>query len=569
MKINKFAAMLCLVSALSSGIASCSKDGDTIYTSGAPETTIEGTNSDIVLDSENLGALVLTVYWNENGNISLSDPEVAPPANAATNTIQMATDETFANPVEETMAGGVYMRQYTCSELNSIASRLGIEGGTTSPLYIRVKTLVGVNLTPSFSNVMCVNLTPYFIDMSLGFVLDASQADTGITLASPELNGVYTGFIGASSWFNWWLREGNNTIWGNYGEDGKVFVIDNTLSDTAPWNFWFPGIAGCYYTTVDTPAREWSALLIPALTVSGDINGDMVYDRKSNKWTYTFNAEAKTYNISISGTGKLYNTSTGTDDQAAIDTPVGFGGSSDRLTFGSAASSVSVAVATAGETTLTLDLNDPMKWTVTAGAGGAGPVVEVPKLLYMSGIYGDWTFDYYLKLYNEDNQTYGGVAPVDSEWGYKLYPEANNWDLFYTMVDGGNAYEGNLTMEGDGNIAAPEAGLYLFDVNIGDLKYRVYPVNSVSYSGLNDDWNIYPMTATDQPGVYTAEVEKTANTPWGVKILINENWDLFFGGGSGELLLYRDGFDGDNDFANGTLILTVDLVKGTYNYTSK
>jgi hypothetical protein len=77
------------------------------------------------------------------------------------------------------------------------------------------------------------------------------------------------------------------------------------------------------------------------------------------------------------------------------------------------------------------------------------------------------------------------------------------------------------------------------------------------------------MEATATPGVYQATVQKSANTPWGVKILINDSWDLVFGGGSGTLRLYQDGFDGDNDLANGTYILTVDLCKATYSYTAK
>lgn len=552
-------------------LASCSKDGDTIYTSGADSAAVEGTSENIVLDKDNLGALVLTVYWNDNGNITLSDPEVAAPSGAATNVLQLATDETFAQTYEETMAKGVYTRQFTCSELNSIMNRLGVEGGTTSPLYIRVRTTLGENIPAVLSNVLSTNVTPYFIDMSKGFVLDASQVDTGVTLTSQNLDGVYTGFMGAAAWYNWWLREGNNVTWGNLGEDGKPFYLDNTDSDIEPWNFWFPGVSGCYYVVVDTPAREWSALAIPALTLGGDLSGEMTYDRKANKWTYVFNAEARTYNVTIAGAAKLYNVATGTDDAAALDSTAAFGGSADNLTFGENGSSIAFAVAQSGETTLTLDLTDPTKWTLTAGAGSEGPVEEVPQYLYLSGVYGDWNFDWYLRLYNEDNRTYGGVLPVNSEWGYKMYPEANNWDLFYTMVDGGTPYEGSLATEGTGNIAAPEPGIYLFDVNLGDLKYRLYPVNSVSYTGLNDDWSLTPMNATDAPGVYTADVVKSANTPWGVKIVINDNWDLFFGGKGtpGELFLYRDGFEGDNDLANGTYTLTVDLTKGTYTYTAK
>lgn len=552
-------------------LASCSKDGDTIYTTGAETATVEGNAGNIVLDKDNLGALVLTVYWNENGNITLSDPEVAAPSGAATNVLQLSTDEAFSHPYEETMAKGVYTRQFTCAELNSIMSRLGVEGGTTSPLYIRVRTSLGANIPEVVSNVLAANVTPYFIDMSTGFILDASQTDTGLTLTSKNIDGVYTGFMGAGAWYNWWLREGNNVTWGNLGVDGKPFYMDNTDSDVEAWNFWFPGQSGCYYVTVDTPAREWSALFIPSLTMAGDINAEMTYDRKANKWTYVFNAEARTYNVTISGAAKLYNAATGTDDAAALDRAAAFGGSADNLSFGESGSAISLAVAQAGETTVTLDLTDPTKWTLTAAAGSAGPVEEVPQYLYLSGIYGDWNFDWYLRLYNEDNRTYGGVLPVNSEWGYKMYPEADNWDWFYTMVDGGTPFEGSLATEGSGNIAAPEPGTYLFDVNLGDLKYRLYPVNSVSYTGLNDDWSLKPMSATDVPGVYTAEVVKSANTPWGVKIIINENWDLFFGGKGtpGELFLYRDGFEGDNDLPNGTYILTVDLSKGTYTYSAK
>ena len=50
--------------------------------------------------------------------------------------------------------------------------------------------------------------------------------------------------------------------------------------------------------------------------------------------------------------------------------------------------------------------------------------------------------------------------------------------------------------------------------------------------------------------------------------MLNDNWDLFFGGNGtpGELVLYRDGFEGDNELANGTHTLTVNLSKGTYSY---
>lgn len=567
MNFNKYIAAAGLAAMLL-GAQSCDKDGDTIYTDGPDRAEISGVASDIVLDKDHLQSLALTIYWNENGRISLSDPLVAAPEGAASNTVQFSTDPEFATVVDDNVESGVYYRQYTCEALNNLVGRLGLEGGVKGTVYIRIKTVLGANIDPKYSDVQTVSVTPYFIDMSMGFVLDASQNDTGRTLWSPASDGIYSGFIGAGSWENWWLREGNNTVWGNDGVTGTAFVMGNNTTGLDVWNFWYPSPSGCYYTVVNTRTNEWSALYIGELTLGGDLSGAMTYDRKANKWSYTFDATPGTISVTLSGTGKQYNTATGTDNAAAADTPIGFGGTAGNLTFGNAAQPVSVEVGAAGETTLTLDLSDPRGWTLSAGAGSAGPVETVPPMIYLSGVQPEWDFSNYLKLYNEDNRTYGGALQVNSEWGYRIYTEAEAWDNYWTMVDGGTAFSGQLVNNGEGNIAAPEPGFYLFDVNMGDLTYKLTPITKVSYTGLNDDWSLTEMTATDVPGVYTATFEKTANTPWGVKIVLNDNWDLFFGGNGtpGELALYRDGFEGDNELANGTHTLTVDLSKGTYSY---
>lgn len=567
MTFNKYIAAAGLAVMLL-GAQGCDKDGDTIYTDGPDRAEVSGVASDIVLDKDHLQSLALTIYWNENGKISLSDPLVAAPEGAASNTVQFSADPEFVSVVDDNMESGVYYRQYTCEALNNLVGRLGLEGGVKGTVYIRVKTVLGANIDPKYSDVHTITVTPYFIDMSIGFVLDASQNDTGRTLWSPASDGIYSGFIGAGSWENWWLREGNNTVWGNDGVTGTAFVMGNNTTGLDVWNFWYPSPSGCYYTVVNTRTNEWSALYIGELTLGGDLSGAMTYDRKANKWTYTFDATPGTISVTLSAIGKQYNTATGTDDAAAVDTPVGFGGVAGNVSFGSAAQAISVDVAAAGETTLTLDLSDPRGWTLTAGAGSAGPVETVPPMIYLSGVQPDWDFSNYLKLYNEDNRTYGGALQVNSEWGYRIYTEAEAWDNYWTMVDGGTAFSGQLVNNGEGNIAAPEAGFYLFDVNMGDLTYKLTPITKVSYTGLNDDWSLTEMTATGEPGVYTAQFEKTANTPWGVKIVLNDNWDLFFGGNGtpGELVLYRDGFEGDNELANGTHTLTVDLSKGTYSY---
>ncbi len=567
MKLTRYLSTLILGAAFGVALTGCEKDGDIIYMSKFDATEVETSNTDIVLDADQLDALALSIYWNENGSITLTDLNVKAPDNAVTNVLQFSTTSDFSSVVEETMGEGVYYKQYTVEELNSIASRLGLEGGVKQNVYIRIVSSVAVNIDSKYSNVLTISLTPYKIDMTIGYVLDAGQVLTSATLYSENSDGIYVGFIGASTWYNWYMREGNNTIWGNENVNWTPFLMGNSTTDTGCGNFWYPGVAGCYYTIVNTQTFEWSALLVESLSLSGDVNGDMEYDRKSNVWTYTFNAAAAgTVNVTVSGNGKQYNVSTGTDDDAAIATSVGFSQAGSKLAFGTTASAIAVDVQ-AGENTLVLDLSNSMEWTLATGDAPA-PADPVAPVLYLSGVYGEWTFDWYVSLYNEDHLCYGAVLPVDSEWGYRIYPEADNWGDYYTMEEG-DGYAGTLVYGGEGNVAAPDAGLYLVDMSLSSLTYTLTAVEKVCYTGLNDDWGMYEMTATDTPGVYTATVTKSANTPWGVKILLNDSWDLYFGGNgtAGQLALYHDGFEGDNDLENGTYTLTVDLAKCTYSYS--
>lgn len=565
MKSNIITGLLLLT--LTWMMIACDKDGDTIYISGSTDLVLGGNTDDIILSADALDALVLTVYWNDNGHLDTSSPLVDAPKNSVQNTIQLAASENFAQTTEIAMDAEVYEYQFSCKELNGLLSKLGFEAGVQAPLYIRVKGHLADNIDPTYSQTIKVNVTPYKVDTTVARYLNSNKEDTGWFLYSPANNQVYNGFIGAGAWANWFLNEGDGTIWGNDAVTGTAFVIS---SASGAWNFWYPGISGCYYTVVNIPKSEWTALLIESLSVSGDVTGEMVYDRKANQWTLPVNVSAGTLNITLSGTAKQYNVATGTDDAAAIATTVGFSGAADGLTFnnGSAGTGIALTISAAGETALVLDLNNPKAWTLATGEVSE-PTEEPADILWTvghnDGITGGWNFDSWLNLYNADNITYGGVLNINSLWGYKFYAEKDNWDNAWGMVEGGNAIEGELSADG-GNIAAPDPGLYVADVSLSGLTYKLHAINTVHYTGLNDDWNMYPMTATDSPGIYTAVIEKSANTPWGVKILINESWDLFFGGGGGKLLLYQDGFDGDNDLSNGEHTLTINLLEGTYTY---
>lgn len=333
-------------------VASCSSNDDTnIAPSNIQPVELSG-SGDVVIDKNNINGLALTLFWTDD--------------NRLVNTLQFSATSAFDAPVELQAEAGTTAMQFTAERLNTLVGRVGLTNNVASTLYIRVCSMQAGNEELLYSNVYQIKVTPFSIDTTLGYVLDKDYYDTGYTLVSQNSDGIYCGFLSAvSEWYNWWLREDNGTLWGNVGNDGggKAFVIS---SNNQHWNFWFPAPIGCYYTIVNTVHGEWSALYIPSLTVSGDIAGEMTYDLKSNKWTFLYQAsQAGTINIQIKGTGKQYNSQTGTDDNAAISTPVAFRMENGALTFGTTPSDIPVNVPTAGKVTLVLDLADPKVWKCT------------------------------------------------------------------------------------------------------------------------------------------------------------------------------------------------------------
>lgn len=551
------------------GLTSCNSDLDKTYVLNDEDITLAGASKSIILSADNPDALALTLYWSGDGHLTLNDTLVQAPVNAAETTIQFSSDEDFSSPLDITVDKGVYSRQFLCEEFNSLLGRLNYEADVLSPLWIRVRSELAANMEPRYSNVLKVAVQPYRIHLNLARVLDKNQGETSMQLASPDENGIYQGFMGVNGWENWWLRENNNVTWGNLGQTGKTFYIS---SDDSHWNFWFPNPSGCYYTTVNTVEGWWSALHIDNLTVSGDISGEMEYNKSTNQWTLPVSlSQAQNVKITISGNGSLYNTET-TDVGDPIQKSVGFSGDAQNLSFGESASAVSVSLPS-GSSTLILDLSNPLQFTVAAGEATVEP--EVAQHLYFSGLVTWDGFTDFLTLYDESSQSYGGAQWIQSEWGYRAYT-SQAWDPAYKAADGGTALEGSLVLAtSDGNIPAPETGLYVMDFQMGALTYQLTKVESVSFVGLNDDWSEHAMTqSASNPEVFTGEFVKEKETPWGVKVLINGNWGLFFGGGDGILRLGHSdadsGFDGDNDLEIGkTYILTVDLGQQTYSYSLK
>lgn len=563
-KYKRYFSILTCFTAISI-LLSCSSDIEKVYLNPDNEIRLSGASDDIILRADNPKALSMTLYWDYDKNLSTTNTDVQAPVNVAELTLQFSSSDDFKTAIDIPVDKEKNSIQLLCEELNSYLTRLNYVADELSPLFIRMRSDLAANMEPNYSNVVSVSVQPYKISMNIGRVLASDQSETDMTLCSKEENGIYTGFMGVPAWYNWWFLEANNMLWGNNGDTGIPFEASTSGSH---WNFWFPEDSGCYFVTLNTIESWWSALHIDSLEIGGDISGTMDYNQKSNVWTLNVDRPAGTYSITISGKGSYYGRTTDTYKTGAVAKEIGFFDNGGELEFGENKSSAIEISLPGGEITIVLDLNNPLEYILGSGEAPEPPT-KYEDVLWMSGfddgISGEWNFNLWLTSYDSENGKYAGVHLADSLWGWLLYTD-NNWG----GVMGTNSedpYSGDI-LEGGGNIPAPDPGRYLIDIDLANKIYSLYGVTEVWYSGLNDDWNLYPMTLKEGC-IYEAEVEKTAETPWGVKILLRDDWSLWFGGADGILRYGWDGFNGDNELPNGKYILSVDLSKCTYSYTTK
>ncbi|MDR2145164.1 MAG: DUF5114 domain-containing protein [Tannerella sp.] len=544
-------------------ITSCEKDGEKIYLSELEANELMATVNEVVLSQENANQPVLSFSWTAQ-TFTVSNPDMKAP-NLLSTSMQVSVQQDFSSNMVESLEPNL-SKVYSGSDLNTVAKNLGLAADVATPVYFRLKSSAGNNMEPVYSNVLTVNVTPFTIDMTTGFILDKDKIETGVTLYSPASNGIYTGFMGAVSWYNFFMKEGDGAIWGNDPISGTPFML-SSASDS--WNCWFPEPGGCYYVNMDTKAKQWSALYVPVLDVTGDIEGSMTFDRLNVKWTYVFNASStNSLKIKLSAAGNLYNSTTG--DMASVSASLAFAQQSDgTLTLAQQAGDITVSVPAAGECTLTFDLSDPKSWKCMVTSGSDVPVV-IPQYLYIpgvdDGISGSWTFDNFLTLYNEEDLAYAGVINVNSLWGYSFNIEKDNWNDKYDFAEG-DAYAGTLVFQGGTNLPAPDAGLYLFDVSVKGLTYSLTGVGGEIYiSGLNDVWDFTTvLSATETAGVYSGIITVNGASPWGFQIHLDTSWNHYFGGSSGSLHYRGSNITDDASLAVGTYSMTVDLIHGTYS----
>lgn len=348
--------LLCALTAL----VSCDESGDKIYLDGFKASDLMASASDVKLSVDNSKDVVLSLAW-QNPTL-LSSDETKPAGSGVLKTyLQVSASENFTSEKEYNVTD--LSKAFTGADLNAAAKDLGLTPDVSSPLYFRIKSQMGANLDAAYSNVCQVKVTPYLIDMSyINILKEKTDVDHPLTyLYSPNEDGIYAGYMNASSWLNFWGKENDGTVWGNVGQDGHVYEIDNTES---AWNFWFPGQTGIYYTVVDTKAKEFKPTYIKAMQLNGE---DMTYDAPNYAWTKVITTTADNTPVSIVATGAQYSKATGTDDAAAVVKTMNYTLADGKMTDSETTGSVNIA--TAGTYTITVKVGEhsQLEYTIVEG----------------------------------------------------------------------------------------------------------------------------------------------------------------------------------------------------------
>lgn len=431
--------LLCALTAL----VSCDESGDKIYLDGFEASDLMASASDVVLSVDKSKDVVLSLAW-QNPTL-LSSDETKPAGSGVLKTyLQVSASENFTSEKEYTVTD--LSKAFTGADLNAAAKDLGLSPDVSSPLYFRIKSQMGNNLDAAYSNVCQVKVTPYLIDMSYINILDKDTKEQTLTyLYSPNSDGIYSGYMNVSSWLNFWGKENDGTIWGNVGQDGHVYEMDNTES---AWSFWFPGQAGIYYAVIDTKAKEFKPTLLKSFQLNGE---DMTYDAPNYAWTKVITTTADNTPVSIVATGAEYSKATGTEDAAAVVKTMNYTLADGKMTDAATAGSVNIAKAGTYTVTVKVGEHSQLEYTIVEG-DQTTPEPEVSNTLCMFSKDGNtllavmnkvsdgvYTCKYkptawenfrfiFVGENKDDKQTWYGSDPSDL---FKLSTASDCWDIWF------------------------------------------------------------------------------------------------------------------------------------------
>lgn len=289
--MKKIFNYLCYTAIVAVVAVGCKKDEDQVVfdPSNAKAPTLTVNNNTVVLDPANndKNALTFTVGKADYGF----------PA-GITYTLEVAQKGTnFATPKIVALTSNT-TKSYTVKELNNFISTIsGVVAGSNNAFEVRVKSSITTAYPELVSNVITVNITPYFqlTNYPKMYVPGSYQGwspDKAETIASIDFTETYyEGYINfpdATTDFKFTPKPNWDADYGDVATSGDSGKLKEKGSDIK-----IKG-AGYYYIKVDINALTWSAVKTTWGIVGDAANGwdndvAMTYDTATKTWSATTN----------------------------------------------------------------------------------------------------------------------------------------------------------------------------------------------------------------------------------------------------------------------------------------
>lgn len=529
-----------LMSAVMAGsLASCSTDIETPKIQGFDNLEpkeLTASSNEVIMEGVNENSEAVTFTWGDY-QLSIDNPAYHVPDKSITNYLEMSPTSDFS--LMESLAVEGNTKTFTEKELNPILIRLGYEPWQKTPLHVRVRYAVADNVEYQYGMSLEIKVAAYGLRLNRMDVLATDKATVLAALYSPLENGVYTGYVAASAWMNFYLQERDNTIWGS--QPGSAFTMSKDM--VTAYNLWFPGTAGSYRVTADTKKVEWTAEYLSAMTLTSASGTDMemTFKQSTNSWSCkvvttkaeTFSAKAVTQMYNIENEG---------------------GATGTLIDFGSL-----------------LSIPEAGNWVVTIEMSGENPtakyeVDEEPVV----------TYEPYLEIISPDdwNEVKCRMFSFNNDGTYMGFYYAGEWENYKFATVGRETIYGsvpNSLRELDSSneswnlyVESGAEGLYFYYANLPENYWNAEAITKLVVRGDHDLEST--MIYDKNTKVWTADLD-IQEVGWGMQILINDDWSNHFKSKGDGILGY---LEGDNIMppGSGRYRLTVSLYDmGNLTYT--
>lgn len=533
---------LLLATVVAGSMASCETDIETPILEGfygLEPKELTASTDEIVMEGLQEDNEVVTFNWGTY-QPAVDNPAYQVPDESVQHYLEMSATPDFIASASQLVEGQTVT--FTESALNSILINLGYEPWQSASLYVRVQYYIAANVESQYSLPIILSVTPYGIRFNRMDVLATDRETVLASIYSPSENGVYAGYVAASSWMNFYLTERDNTLWGSV--PGSAFKL--STDQVTFYNLWFPGEAGSYRLTADTNTEEWTAEHLTGMTLTSGsgTSTEMTFRQSANAWfanVVTTGAET----FSASATTKIYNMA---NEGGADSSPIDFG--------------------------QILSIPDAGNWTVTFTMSG-----EQPTATYAVNEEPVATYDSYLEMIDPNNwdDVKCRFFSPDKDGKYTGFYYSGEWENYKFATVGRETVYGSQPsslFELDSSsssyniyIQDGKEGLYYYTVNLADNTWGYTAVTSLVVRGDYDLMSV--MTYDSDAKVWTADLD-IQEVGWGMQILVNDDWNLCFKSKGDGVLGYMEG---DNILppGSGKYRLTIDLndmENLTYTFTA-